>query len=180
MPLPPPAPLAPSHTPPRGPICCVAAVLALVGLAAAGCCWHRSGCLQSLGCRSCCWPSSLFCRRTDRAGSAPVMLPPAPQAPVTIHSVPAPDEHGDSLMFSCAQKVPVYLGSPFLSDLPGIGISASGSRTAHPSPRTHRYVPQQRTTWEGRRSLHLAAPTASKGPARHRMGNLLPKTAITV
>lgn len=159
MPLPPPAPLAPSHAPPRGPICCVAAVLALLGLAAAGCCWRRSCNPRAAGAGA--GPAASSAEGQAERGSAPVTVPPRPQAPVTIHSVPAPDEHGDGSIFSCAQKAPIYLGAPVLSGLPGVGNSASGSRTAHTSPCTHRRVPEQRTAWEGKHSPHPVAPTAS-------------------
>lgn len=66
-------------------------------------------------------PQKLLCRRTERPSTAPATPPgsPCPRALVTIYS--APDEHGDSSIFSDVQKVTIYLGAPILSNLLGVG-----------------------------------------------------------
>lgn len=69
-------------------------------------------------------------------GAAPVPPAPLPLSPGSVTIYSAPDEHGDRSIFSSVQKVPIYLGAPILSRLPGVGrvgcewlcVSLSASR----------------------------------------------------
>lgn len=78
----------------------------------------------SAGCRaqpSRAQPSSAGPAQGESAGPCPVPPAPLPLSPGSVTIYSAPDEHGERSIFSSVQKVPIYLGAPILSRLPGVG-----------------------------------------------------------
>lgn len=132
MPLPPPAPLAPSCTPPQAPY----AAWQQLGLSGAWCSWVLQAWIRALG-----NPQELLLApqphpQEEGAWQYPITPPlhsPCPQALVAIYSMPAPDEHGAGSIFRRAQEGPVCLGAPVLSPLPAVG---SAARAVQESPHT--------------------------------------------
>lgn len=66
-------------------------------------------------------PSSAGPAQGQSAGPCPVPPAPLPLSPGSVTIYSAPDEHGERSIFSSVQKVPIYLGAPILSRLPGVG-----------------------------------------------------------
>lgn len=66
-------------------------------------------------------PAGLSPAQGQSAGPCPVPPAPLPLSPGSVTIYSAPDEHGERSIFSSVQKVPIYLGAPILSRLPGVG-----------------------------------------------------------
>lgn len=140
--------LPPSQAPPWGPICRVAAALPLACLAAAGCCRRKSKREAAAGPRL-----TVPLLQKDRTpprhcpSTPPTPRPRSsrPQALVTICLALAPDEHKAGSIFSFVQKVPIHLGAPALSRLPGAGrvVRERLQERARASLRVQRRLPER-------------------------------------